>query len=281
MEFAKWEALGNDYVILDEARGAEIPDADAIRLICDRHRGVGGDGVLLVGPPPSPSVAATLRIFNADGSEAEISGNGARQAFLYLSAEGRAPGDRFSIATSAGVIDAEIQSPSRARVGMGTAVVRSAQYPEGEQDGRGTIAAGGELWAFQHVSIGNPQCAIRVQDLDALEELAIAAPGHEIENAPAFPGRTNVSWWAELSPGRIRARLYERGVGETTASGTGACGAAVDYHLRGGGDEVTVVMDGGELQVDIGEGLEVWLTGEAHELFRGEIAPGLAARIEP
>lgn len=279
MDFAKWTALGNDYVILDEARGASVPDAAAVRLLCDRHLGVGGDGVLVIGETPPGEAVASLRIFNADGSEAELSGNGVRQAFLYLSAEGRAPGPEFSISTPAGELRARILSPSRASVEMGTAAVASGQYPDGEADGRGTIAAGGELWSFQHVSIGNPQCAIRIQDIEALESLELSEPGGEIEHSGLFPGRTNVSWWAELAPGKIRARIHERGVGETSSSGTGACGAAVDYCLRGGEGAVTVVMDGGELDVEIGEGLEVSLAGEAHELFRGALSPALLDRL--
>lgn len=279
MDFAKWTALGNDYVILDEAKGCTAPDPAGVRLLCDRHLGVGGDGVLVIGETPPDDAVASLRIFNADGSEAELSGNGVRQAFLYLSAEGRAPGPEFSILTPAGELRARILSPSRASVEMGTAAVTSGQYPDGEADGRGTIAAGGELWSFQHVSIGNPQCAIRIQDIEALENLELSEPGGEIEHSGLFPGRTNVSWWTELAPGKIRARLYERGVGETSASGTGACGAAVDYRLRGGEGAVTVVMDGGELDVEIGEALEVSLAGEAHELFRGALSPALLDQL--
>ena len=279
MEFAKWEALGNDYVILDEARGAAAPGPQGIRLICDRHLGVGADGVLLVGAPPTEHLAASLRIFNADGSEAELSGNGARQAFLYLSAEGRVPGPEFSISTPAGDLLGEIISPTRARVAMGTASTVSNQYPSGKADGCGTIAAGGELWAFRHVSIGNPQCAIRIEDPAALEAIEPAVAGAEIQDAAVFPDRTNVSWWSEIAPGRIRARLFERGVGETTASGTGACGAAVDYRLRGGPADVTVAMDGGELEVTVGEALDVHLAGEAHETFRGNLSPSLLSRL--
>lgn len=279
MEFAKWEALGNDYVIVDLARSSFVPTPGNVSLLCDRHRGVGADGLLLIGEPPSAALVASLRIFNPDGSEAELSGNGARQAFLYLHAEGRAAAKSFSIAAPAGEIRAEVLSDSRAKVEMGHASLRSAQYPDGAEDGRGTIAAGGELWAFQHVSIGNPQCAIRVNDSAALEGLGIGTPGAEIENSPIFPGRTNVSWWTELSPGRIRARIFERGVGETSASGTGACGAAVDYSLRGGPGEVTVAMDGGELEVTLDKELNVSLAGEAHELFRGAISPALAGRL--
>ena len=280
MEFAKWEALGNDYVIVDLTTNDFLPTPANVGLICDRHRGIGADGMLLLDEPPSGAAVASLKIFNPDGSEAELSGNGARQAFLYLHREGRAPGSRFSLATPAGEVRAEILAEDRARVDMGRASLTSDQYPGGEPDGKGTLAAGGELWSFQHVSIGNPQCAIRIAEPDALEGLDLAVPGPEIEHAKICPGRTNVSWWTETGPGRIRARIFERGVGETTASGTGACGAAVDYVLRGAGPEVTVEMEGGELEVQVGEDLHVDLAGEAHELFRGQIGAELAAQLE-
>jgi diaminopimelate epimerase len=280
MEFAKWEALGNDYVIVDRTTSDFLPTPANVGLICDRHRGIGADGMLLLDEPPSGASVASLKIFNPDGSEAELSGNGARQAFLYLHREGRAPGSRFSLATAAGEVRAEILADDRARVDMGRATLSSNQYPGGEPDGKGTLAAGGELWAFQHVSIGNPQCAIRIAEAGALEGLDLTAAGPEIEHAAIFPGRTNVSWWTETAPGRIRARIFERGVGETTASGTGACGAAVDYVLRGAEAEVTVEMEGGELEVKVDEDLHVDLAGEAHELFRGRVGADLAARLE-
>lgn len=280
MEFAKWEALGNDYAIVDVARCDFNPTPANVRLLCDRHLGIGADGVLLVGEPAGGAAVATLRIFNPDGSEAELSGNGARQAFLYLHREGRAPGSRFALATAAGEIRAQILGDDRASVDMGRASLESGQYPGGGADGRGTIAAGGELWSFRHVSIGNPQCAIRIDDRDALEALDLSVPGSEIESASIFPGRTNVSWWTELEPGRIRARIFERGVGETSASGTGACGAAVDYVLRGAEGDVTVEMDGGSLTATVSEDLHVDLAGEAHEVFRGRLAEELAAQLE-
>lgn len=281
MEFAKWEALGNDYLIVDLARTAFRATPPNVQLLCDRHRGVGADGILVIDADAASGTGAvaTLRIFNPDGSEAELSGNGARQAFLYLHREGRAPADRFSLLTQAGEINAEILGPDRARVQMGRAAVASGHFPEGAQDGKGTIAAGGELWAFQHVAIGNPQCAIRLADREALEGLDLSSAGPEIERAPIFPGRTNVSWWTETAPGQIRARIFERGVGETTASGTGACGAAVDYVLRGGPAEVAVEMDGGELTVTVSPELDVELAGEAHELFRGQLSGELAGQL--
>jgi diaminopimelate epimerase len=130
---------------------------------------------------------------------------------------------------------------------------------------------------FQHVNVGNPQCAIEVPE--GLEELDLPAIGPAIESAPIFPNRTNVSFWrAEGST--VRARIFERGVGETLASGTGATGAAVAAHLRGAASPITVVLDGGELQVEIGPNLEIWLTGAAEPVFTGEFSPELMRRLE-
>ena len=162
---------------------------------------------------------------------------------------------------------------------MGRATLRSRDFPDGPADGRGELEAGGRAWAFQHVSIGNPQCAIRVEDPEALAALDLAAIGPGIEHSPQFPNRTNTSFWCELGPGELRARIFERGVGETLASGTGACGAAVAYALRGGDSPVTVRLDGGELEVDVDEALHVDLTGWAVPVYRGELSEELLAEL--
>ena len=159
---------------------------------------------------------------------------------------------------------------------MGRASTRSDNFPGGPPDGIGTVEGGGRMWHFQYVTIGNPQCAIRIDGVDELVELDIVAPGEAIETSHLFPNRTNVSFWSEIAPGRIRARVFERGVGETMSSGTGACGAAVDYVLRGGDTPVLVALDGGELEVEVGEDLHVDLTGWARPVYAGELSPELA-----
>jgi diaminopimelate epimerase len=262
VRFEKWQALGNDYVIVE---AADLPAAltpAAVRALCDRHTGIGADGVLLLQPPDEPAFVARLRIFNPDGSEAELSGNGAREAILYLRRRGWTDSDRFSILTVAGEIRPTILSDTTCRVDMGRA----------RDNGSGEVESGGRVWRYRHISIGNPQCAIEVPSLEDLDGLDLAAIGPAIEHAPQFPDRTNVSWFSELAPGVIRARIFERGVGETTASGTGACGAAIASVLRGGDPTVTVKLDGGELEVDVGEDLHVDLTGWAVPVYRGELS---------
>jgi diaminopimelate epimerase len=272
VEFEKWHALGNDYVIVE---AADLPfelTAARIRAICAPHTGVSADGILLLSQPEHSGYVARLRIFNPDGSEAELSGNGAREAVMYLRRHHWTDADSFAIETAAGDIRPQITSQTECTVDMGRAQVRSAGYPSGPEDGRGELVAGGRTWRFQHVQVGNPQAAIRVADEHELNSIDLQAIGPEIEHHEVFPNRTNVSWFTELGPGRIRARIFERGVGETSASGTGATGAAVAYVLQGGQSPVTVMLDGGELGVEVSSDLGIKLTGWAVPVFRGKLA---------
>jgi diaminopimelate epimerase len=233
---------------------------------------VAADGILLLSEPADAGFVAQLRIFNPDGSEAELSGNGAREASLYLRRSGWTDADTFSIQTAAGEIRPRVTSETECRLDMGRARLRSADFPSGPQDGSGELRAGGRVWRFQHVQVGNPQCAIYVESSEELCALDLRAIGPEIEHHELFPNRTNVSWYSVLAPGRIRARIFERGVGETSASGTGATGAAVASLLRGGESPVTVVLDGGELEVEVGEDLHTTLSGWAVPVYRGTLA---------
>jgi len=280
VRFEKWQALGNDYLIVEREALPAALTPERVRLLCDPHFGPGGDGVLELAPPDAPGFVARLRIFNPDGSEAELSGNGAREAILYLRRAGWTDATTFSIQTAAGEIRPTLTGPTTCRVDMGRAALRSPAYPSGGPEGHGVVAAARRDWRFQHVSIGNPQCAIRIADPDELERLELPTIGPEIEHADLFPQRTNVSFWTELAPDRIRTRIFERGVGETMSSGTGACGAAVAHVLRGGDSPVTVVLDGGELTADVGEDLHVDLTGWAEPVYRGELSAELLERLE-
>jgi len=276
VRFEKWTALGNDYAIVEaDALPWELTPARA-RRICDPHFGVGSDGVLLLSRSEDPEFVAELRIFNPDGSEAELSGNGAREAILYLRRHGWTGEDVFSISTVAGPITPTITSERTCSVDMGRAATVSKDFPEGEPDGRGTLSAAGREWEFQHVSIGNPQCAIVVGE--QLEQLDLAAIGPEIEGHRAFPNRTNVSF-LRIDGSRVRARIFERGVGETLSSGTGASGAAVTAVLRGAQSPLTVELDGGELEVEVSGDLGVRLTGWAEPICAGELSPELVQAL--
>ena len=277
MKFEKWTALGNDYLIVEAAALPWPPTPERVRRLCDPHFGVGSDGLLLLAPVEDPAYVAELRIFNPDGSEAELSGNGARQAVLYLRRSGWTDADEFTIMTKAGPITPTIRSEREAVLEMGWASTVSDDYPTGAQDGRGALEAGGREWAFQHVSIGNPQCAIEAGD--QLESLDLGAIGPEIENNALFPNRTNVSFY-RADGDHVRARIFERGVGETLASGTGASGAAVAARLAGAPGSLTVELEGGELEIEIGDDLEVRLTGWAEPLFAGELSSELLRALE-
>ncbi len=279
MRFEKWQALGNDYLIVERDRLPFTLTPARVRKLCAGHFGVFADGVLLLSPPGDPAHVADLRIFNPDGSEAELSGNGAREAILYLRRRGWTEEDTFAIHTVAGEIRPTITGRETCTVDMGKASLRSNDFPGGPADGQGTVSAVGRLWAFRHVSIGNPQCAIHVDSEHELDALNLAAIGPSIERAEQFPNRTNVSFFTETppeTPGRIRARIFERGVGETLSSGTGATGAAVAHAqmfepaLRP--ELVAVALDGGELEVQVCEDLRVNLTGWARPVFAGELS---------
>jgi diaminopimelate epimerase len=272
VDFEKWHALGNDYMIVEASALPFELTPGRIRAICAPHTGVYADGILVLSEPEEPGYVAKLRIFNPDGSEAEVSGNGAREAIMYLRRHGWAKSDTFSIQTAAGELRPTITSERACTVDMGRARLRSDDYPDGGEDGRGQLVAGGRAWRFQHVQVGNPQCAIQVGSEHELEELDLQQLGPDVERHHDFPNRTNASWYAVLSPGRIRARIFERGAGETSASGTGATGAAVAYVIAGGDSPVTVVLDGGELTVEVGEDLHIDLSGWAVPVFRGSLA---------
>jgi diaminopimelate epimerase len=271
VNFEKWHALGNDYMIVERtALPFELTPA-RVRSMCAAHTGVFADGILLLSAPEQAGAVASLHIFNPDGSEAELSGNGAREAALYLRHRGWTDSDTFSIETLAGAIRAAITGWT-CTLEMGRARLRSADYPSGAEDGAGELSANGRIWRFQHVQVGNPQCAIRVGHEHELRALDLEVLGPPIERHELFPNRTNVSWFTPLAAGRVRARIFERGVGETAASGTGATGAAVAHVLGGGASPVTVVLDGGELEVEVGEDLTINLTGWAVPVFRGALA---------
>ncbi|MGI9082388.1 MAG: diaminopimelate epimerase [Thermoleophilaceae bacterium] len=271
MRFEKWQALGNDYAVIEER---ELPfelTAERIRAFCAAHTGIGSDGVLLLRETQERGYVAALRIFNPDGSEAELSGNGVREAVMYLRRSGWTEADSFSLSTAAGEVRPRITGTETCTVDMGRAALTSKDFPAGPADGTGTLVAGGRELRFQHISIGNPQCAIEVTE--ELGQLDLRELGPSIESHELFPNRTNVSFWRSESCSVISARIFERGVGETMSSGTGAIGAAVAAVLRGIDSPVTVRLEGGELEVEIGDDMHVNLTGWAVPVYGAELSP--------
>jgi len=268
VKFEKWQALGNDYIVVEES---ELPfplTPWRVQRICAPHTGIGSDGILLLSETAERGFVASLRIFNPDGSEAELSGNGAREAVMYLRRRGWTDNDSFSIQTAAGEMRPRITGDTTCTMDMGRAKLTSKDYPSGSGDGTGKV----EEFEFQHVSIGNPQCSIQIKERDDLERLDLPVIGPPIESSDLFPNRTNVSFWTRTGDNSIRARIFERGVGETMSSGTGAVGAAVAAVLRGVDSPVTVQLDGGELEVEVGEDMHVNLTGWAVPVYAGTLS---------
>jgi diaminopimelate epimerase len=268
MRFEKWQALGNDYIVLEAAALPWELTAERARRLCEPHFGVGSDGILLLEPMEDPAYVAELRIFNPDGSEAELSGNGAREAVLYLRAAGWTDDDTFTVITKAGPVTPRIIDPRTVAMAIGRA----------SSDGTGTVRSAGRDWEYRQVNVGNPQCVIEVGD--EVEELDLQAIGPAIEgNTDIFPNRTNVSF-IRVEDSTVRARIFERGVGETLSSGTGASGAAVAAFLGGAASPITVDLDGGELLVEITDELDVTLTGTAEPVYRGELSDELVRALE-
>ena len=279
MELERWQALGNEYLIVERERLRVQLSAAAVRLLCDEASGLGADGILELSDDEDDAVSAALTIWNSDGSQAELSGNGSRQAFLYLRACGWTDSNSLAIRTPAGIITAELTGPDSATVQIGQASTASSQFPDGPSDGRAEIEIDQAGESFQFVSVGNPQCAFEVESADALDALDLGRIGPIVENDARFPARTNASWWTALGEGRIRARIFERGVGETASSGTGASGAAVASVLAGGSSPVTVVLDGGELLVEVDRSLNVELSGSANLVEKIRLSDQMLARV--
>ena len=270
MKFEKWQALGNDYAIVEQG---ELPfelTAERVRRLCAPHTGIGADGILLLRESSDAACVAEIQIYNPDGSQAELSGNGVRQAVMYLRRSGWVDEDSFSVLTAAGVIRPTING-ELCTMDMGQARLSAPEdFPSGGADGTGTLSSAGREFDFQFVQVGNPQCSIEVPD--GLDELDLDRYGREIETHELFPRRTNVSFWRREAGSEIRARIFERGVGETMSSGTGATGAAVAAVLRGVESPVTVMLDGGSLEVEVDPDLHVNLTGWARPVYAGTLS---------
>jgi diaminopimelate epimerase len=189
---------------------------------------------------------------------------------MYLRRSGWTDRDSFSVRTAAGEIRPRIHG-DLCTMDIGRVRLRAEEdFPTGADDGIGTLASAGRDFDFQFAQVGNPQVAVEVPE--GLEELDLARYGAEIERSELFPNRTNVSFWRRTGDAAIRARIFERGVGETMSSGTGATGAAVAATLRGVTSPVTVALDGGELLVDVAEDLRVELTGWARPVYAGALS---------
>lgn len=279
MRFHKYQALGNDYLVL-EAGGGEWTPA-LVRAACDRHLGVGADGVLVEDVAPggahAPDRALALRILNPDGSEAEKSGNGLRIFARYLWDQGRVGVEPFDVVTRGGRVRCQVRDAGRmVYVEMGVASFDAAAIPVagprrevvGEE-----IEAGGERLRFTAVSVGNPHCVVFV---DAPTPELARRLGPALEAHPAFPRRTNVQFVRVVDRGRIEMQIWERGAGTTLASGSSACAAAAASVRLGLCDgDVKVAMPGGELEITVAADYELTMLGPVRKVAEGTLAEEL------
>lgn len=270
--FLKMHGLGNDYVFVDLIRYpglASLDFAHVSRVVSDRHRGVGGDGVILIEPGDAQHDLG-MRIFNADGSEGEMCGNGVRCVMRHAAAEGYAP-RRQRVRTRAGLVEGEVLEDGLVSVDMGIPRLTRGEIGftgEGEMREE-TVEFGGRRLALTAVSMGNPHVVSFWPPEQDLAELALAL-GPVIERATFAPARTNVEFVHALAPDRLRMEVWERGSGRTQACGTGACATLVAAVVTGrSARTATLVLSGGELRVSWREDGHVIMHGPAEESFRG------------
>jgi diaminopimelate epimerase len=264
--------LGNDFVVLNALIHPINLSPEQIRLIADRHFGVGCDQVLLVEPPRQPDTDFHYRIFNADGGEVEQCGNGARCFVRYVRDRGLTSKGEIRVGTRAGVIVPRLEDDGQVTVDMGVPEFEPSRIPFQAAARAATYAldVGGRSVEVSALSMGNPHAVQVVADV---ERAPVATEGPLIERHPRFPQRVNAGYLQVVSRRRILLRVYERGAGETLACGTGACAAVVAGIQRGLLDrEVTAATRGGDLGISwAGEGEPVMMTGPAVTVFEGEI----------
>lgn len=278
MKFSKWQGVGNDFAII-EGRMAKLGEYQAMsRAVCDRHFGIGADGLVVV--LPSDKADFQMKIFNSDGSEADMCGNATRCFARYVYEAGLTKLTEFSIDTLAGIIrprllfeDGKVIS---VRVDMGEPKLERGLIPlTGDSQARAVdevMTVGNKTYRFTGLNIGNPHCVIFVDDV---EQLDIQAEGKPIEVHPLYPRKTNVEFVQVIDPQTLRMRVWERGAGPTLACGTGTCASVVAAVLNGKtGRKVLVHLDGGDLTIEWGEDNHVYKTGPAIEVFRGEYLAG-------
>jgi len=269
MHYVKSHGLGNDYIVIDPANIPFGLTREAVRLVCDRHRGVGSDGILEVTAPGGADFG--VRIHNPDGSAAEKSGNGIRIFAKYLREHGYTTKDRFTIDTAGGRVAVQLASRD-GRVSEVTADIGTVTFDPLE-----AIEIDGRRFAVTSLSIGNPHCVVMVDDLAAIDPHEL---GPKIEAHRAFPAKTNVQFAQLLTRTHVAIEIWERGAGYTLASGTSSCAVAAAAHRKGLVDRaVTVTMPGGDLAITVGEGYAMRLRGPVEEVASGDFSPDLLRRL--
>lgn len=272
IEFTKMQGLGNDFVVIDATSRQIELTPEQCRYIADRHFGIGCDQILLVEPARDQTCDFYYRIFNADGSEVEQCGNGARCFARFVQSKGLTNKQIIAVGTRSGNIQLYLEENDMVRVNMGTPILEpdlipfsaeriSTSYP---------IEIAGKSMEIGAVSMGNPHAVIKIKDVD---DAPVAEMGPILENHPRFPQRVNVGFMQIVDRHHIRLRVYERGTGETLACGTGACAAVVAGIVQGLLDtEVQVTLPGGKLMIKWQNSDQpVWMSGPATTVFEGRI----------
>jgi diaminopimelate epimerase len=277
IEFTKYHGLGNDFILIDN-RSTKTPivtPQQAVEL-CDRHFGIGADGVIFALPAENDTDYA-MRIFNSDGSEPEMCGNGIRclAAFLADLEGANRTSDKYRIHTLAGVITPQLMPEGLIRVDMGEPHLLAGEIPTtlataDEKVVEQTLEVAGKNWQVTCVSMGNPHCITFVDDVDALP---LAEIGPQFETHPVFPKKTNTEFIQVVQRDYLKMRVWERGAGITLACGTGACASLVAGVLTGKCDRIaTVELPGGCLEIEWSEiDQRVYMSGPAERVFTGKV----------
>lgn len=272
LQFTKMHGLGNDFVVIDAINQQVDLNTQAYRFIADRHFGIGCDQILLVETPRLPETDFHYRIINADGSEVEACGNGARCFARFVRERGLSDKSQISVGTTAGPILLKHLSGDQVEVDMGVPVLEPSAIPfaASERARSYPLEIDGVTHEICVVSMGNPHAVMLVPSVD---KAPVTRLGPLIEQHPRFPQRVNAGFMQILEPNRVRLRVFERGTGETRACGTGACAAVVAGRLLGRLDPlVSVALPGGELVVEWqGEGQPARMRGTAETVFEGTI----------
>ena len=278
IDFVKTHALGNDFILVQKGAVPVKRYTAFAQAICHRNFGVGADGVIFW---VQKGDVFDLRIFNRDGGEAECSGNGLRCAAAYLMESGRWPRPQIQLRTISGTY-ALRRNGAEYEADMGVPALRPEEIPFIPERPMDKVIdypflVDGEEVRISLCATGNPHCSLFVSELD---DSTISRLGPRLESDPAFPNRTNVAFIRIDSGDEVTARIFERGVGETLSSGTGACASALTALLRGAHSPVTVRLEGGELTVDVDKQLNITLTGWAEPVFEGELSSELVRALE-
>ena len=272
LEFTKMHGLGNDFMVVDLISQRAFFDAMTIRRLADRHFGIGFDQLLIVEAPDFPNVDFKYRIFNADGSEVEQCGNGVRCFARFVYERQLTNKKRFKVQTNAGIVEPELGENGWVRVNMGypkflpNEIPFIADEPEALYD---IALADDQQLTIDVVNMGNPHAVTIVSDVLTAD---VAKIGPQVESHERFPQRVNAGFMQIIDEKHARLRVFERGVGETMACGTGACAAAVSGIRRGLlSDKVEIELAGGKLHIEWKEGDVVWMTGPTATVYEGRL----------